>query len=68
MPKRVIASAVGFVRANTVLAVSFVCAAVTVAFVPPDAQYAGYFDWKTLACLFSILTLVEALRNAGAFQ
>ena len=68
MPKRVIASAVGFVRANTVLAVSFVCAAVTVVFVPPDAQYAGYFDWKTLACLFSILTLVEALRNAGAFQ
>ncbi|MDY5371684.1 MAG: SLC13 family permease [Eggerthellaceae bacterium] len=68
MPKRVIASAVGFIRANTVLAVSFVCAAVTVAFVPPDAQYAGYFDWKTLACLFSILTLVEALRNAGAFQ
>lgn len=57
-----------FIRGNAVLAVSFVCAVVTVVFVPPDAQYAGYFDWKTLACLFGILTLVEALRNAGAFQ
>ncbi|MGN0261894.1 MAG: hypothetical protein ACI4B9_03495 [Eggerthellaceae bacterium] len=38
-----------FIRGNAVLAVSFVCAVVTVAFVPSDAQYAGYFDWKTLA-------------------
>lgn len=57
-----------FLRHNVVLAVSFVCAAVTMAIVPPDAGYLGYFDWKTLSCLFSILALVEALRNAGAFQ
>lgn len=36
--------------------------------VPPDAAYLGYFDLKTLACLFGILALVAALRNAGVFE
>lgn len=57
-----------FVRTHTVLAVSAVAALATVPFVPPDAAYLGYFDLKTLACLFSILALVGALRTVGAFE
>ena len=57
-----------FVRTHAVLVVSAVAALATVPFVPPDAAYLGYFDLKTLACLFSILALVGALRNVGAFE
>jgi Na+/H+ antiporter NhaD/arsenite permease-like protein len=35
--------------------------------VPPDAEYANYFDWKTLACLFSVLAVVCALKNIRFF-
>lgn len=43
-------------------------AALTMLFVPPDAAYGGYFDIKTLACLFGILAVVGALRGAGLFE
>ena len=36
-------------------------------FVPPDAAYAGYFDFKTLSCLFLTLAVVCALRNIKFF-
>lgn len=62
------AAVVRFVRTHTVLVVSAVAALATVPFVPLDAAYLGYFDLKTLACLFSILALVGALRNVGAFE
>ncbi|MBP5210063.1 MAG: citrate transporter [Clostridia bacterium] len=42
-------------------------AIVTSAFVPPDAAWAGYFDKKTLACLFSTLAVICALRNVRFF-
>ena len=40
--------------------------AVSVA-VPVDAQYWGYFDMKTLSCLFCVLAVVCALKNIQFF-
>lgn len=57
-----------FARTHAVLLVSAAVAAATMLAVPPDAAYLGYFDLKTLACLFGILALVAALRNAGVFE
>lgn len=57
-----------FVRGHVVLVVSAVAALVTMAIVPPDATYLGYFDLKTLACLFGVLALVGALRGVGVFE
>ena len=57
-----------FVKQNTVLCVAFVAALVTSFFVPPDAEWAGYFDWKTLACLFMTLGVVCALRDIKFFS
>lgn len=55
------------VRKNTVLAIAL-CAAIISAFlVPPDEQYAGYFDVKTLFCLFGTLAVVCALKNIRFF-
>ena len=56
------------VREHAVLCVAFAAAAASALVVPPDAQYLSYFDVKTLACLFSILAIAAALRNAGALD
>ena len=37
-----------FVKKNTVMVVALCAAAVTSVIVPPDADYVGYFDFKTL--------------------
>ena len=35
--------------------------------IPVDKEYLGYFDYKTLACLFSVLAVVCALKNNNFF-
>ncbi len=56
-----------FVRQNTVLAIALAVAFVTSLVIPPDAEYLGYFDFKTLTCLFCTLACICALRNIRFF-
>lgn len=58
---------INFVKKNTVMVIALVAAIITAFFVPPDAQYLSYFDCKTLACLFSVLAVVCALKNVKFF-
>ncbi len=57
-----------WLRRNWMFSLSLLAAAVTALFVPPDREYIGYFDLKTLVCLFGVLTVIGALRNAGFFD
>lgn len=57
----------GFIKKNIVAAIAFAAAAVTSIFVPIDREYAGYFDFKTLTCLFCVLAVVCALKNINFF-
>ncbi len=57
----------GFFRTHAVMTIAFIAAIVTSFIVPPDKAYLGYFDLKTLACLFSVLAVVCALRNIRFF-
>lgn len=57
----------GFFKRNTVFCIAALAALITCFFVPPDAQYLTYFDYKTLACLFLTLAVVCALRNIRFF-
>ena len=56
-----------FIKQNAVLLIALAAATVTSFIVPPDNAYLGYFDFKTLACLFSVLAVVCALRNIRFF-
>ena len=56
-----------FLKKNTVMVIAFFCAVVTMFFVPVDSEYVGYFDFKTLSCLFCVLAVVCALRNINFF-
>lgn len=57
-----------FIRKNIVLTIAFIAAVLTCFIVPPDDAYLAYVDVKTIACLFSILAVVGAMRNLGMFQ
>ena len=59
--------ATGLVKKNVVMIVAMVAAIVTMFFVPPDKEYLGYFDVKTLTCLFCVLAVVCALKNIYFF-
>lgn len=56
------------IRQNATASIAAAAALVTMLFVPPDAVYLGYFDLNTLACLFALLAVIRALRNAGFFE
>lgn len=56
-----------FVKKNVVMVIAMVAALVTCFIVPPDKEYLGYFDVKTLSCLFSVLAVVCALKNINFF-
>ena len=57
----------GFFQKNTVMTVALCAALATTLAVPVDSQYAGYFDLKTLSCLFCVLAVVCALKNVQFF-
>lgn len=54
-------------KENVVLIIAFIAAVITSFIVPPDEEYLNYFDFKTLACLFSVLAVICALRNIRFF-
>ena len=56
-----------FIKKNTVMVVALVAAFITSVIVPPDRAYLGYFDLKTLTCLFCVLAVVCALKNIRFF-
>ena len=56
-----------FFKSNAVLLIAIAAALITSIFVPFDAQYADYFDWRTLTCLFCTLAVVAAFKNIKFF-
>lgn len=56
-----------FVKKNAVMCIAFVAAIITSIIVPVDKEYLGYFDYKTLTCLFCVLAVVCALKNINFF-
>ena len=57
-----------FVKQEAVLSVAAVLAVVSAFFVPPDGAYLGYIDYRTLAILFSLMTVMAGLRQQGVFD
>lgn len=56
-----------FIQKNMVALVAFAAAVITSFFIPVDQEYIGYFDFKTLTCLFCVLAVVCALKNVNFF-
>ncbi len=58
---------INFLKKNAVMTIAFLAALVTSFIVLPDKEYIGYFDFKTLVCLFCVLAVVCALKNINFF-
>jgi len=56
-----------FLRAHAVFVIATLLAIITSVIIPPDKEYVGYVDFKTLACLLATLCVVCALKNIKFF-
>ncbi len=56
-----------FIKKNAVMLIALLAAIVTSCIIPPDKEYLGYFDFRTLTCLFCVLAVVCALKNIRFF-
>lgn len=56
-----------FVKREPVLLIAALAALVSSFFVPPDRAYIAYIDFRTLALLYCLMTVVAGLRQAGLF-
>ena len=57
-----------FVAREAVLVVAVAAALVSCFAVPPDAGYAAYVDWHTLALLFCLMAVVAGFRSLGVLD
>lgn len=57
-----------FIKREPVLLIAAAAALVSCFFVPPDAEYIEYIDFRTLALLYCLMTVVSGLRQAGLFS
>ena len=66
--KNVMKTILEFFKTNFIFSVVVVMAIVSMLFVPPDAEYAGYFEWSTISTIFLILLVVAGLININFFE
>lgn len=59
---------IGWIKKESVLAIAIVLAAVSMFMVPPDGQYAGYIDYKTIGLLFCLMSVMAGYQKIGIFQ
>lgn len=59
---------IDFIKREVVLVTACVLAVVSAFFVPPDAEYFGYIDFRTLGILFCLMTVVAGFRGLGVFN
>ena len=55
-------------QTESVLCIAVVLALASMLAVRPDRNYGSYIDWRTLAVLFSLMTVTAGLRRQGVFD
>ena len=56
-----------FIKQDTILVISGLLALLSCFFVPPDAGYKDYVNFRVLAILFSLMLVVSAMVRIGTF-
>ena len=57
-----------FVKKEIVLCTVIILALISMLFVRPNAEYISYIDFRTLAILFCLMTIVASFSDIGAFD
>ncbi|MGN1148636.1 MAG: SLC13 family permease [Lachnospiraceae bacterium] len=58
----------GFLKKEVVLCIAALLAILSMFLIPPDAGYKTYIDYRVLAILFSLMTVMAGLRQIGVFD
>ncbi len=56
------------VKQEAVLLTAFLCAMLTMFFVPPSPAYLDYIDFRVLALLFCLMVVVAGVQSCGLFD
>ena len=56
-----------FCKREAVLVISFLCAVVSMFFVPPSGAYLSYVDFRVLCLLFCLMAVVAGFTRCGLF-
>lgn len=57
-----------FIKREAVLVIASVLAVISAFIIPPDKEYLGYIDWRTLGILFCLMAVVAGLKEQGLFR
>ena len=57
-----------FLKKETVLCIAALLAICSAFLVPPDAAYGGYLDYRVLALLFCLMTVMQGFQRTGLFE
>jgi Na+/H+ antiporter NhaD/arsenite permease-like protein len=57
-----------FVKKEAVFCIAALLAVISVFFVPPDAEYIGYINFRVLALLFSLMAIVGGFRGLNVLD
>ena len=55
---------IDFFKKEIVFSISIILAVISCFFVHPSFNYFAYINWQTIVLLFSIMLVVEILKNA----
>lgn len=56
-----------FIKKEMVLCIAMLLAIISSCMIPPDKEYAGYIDFRTLAILFCLMGVMAGLQKMGIF-
>ncbi len=57
-----------FLKRETVLCAALILAVISMFMIPPDKEYLGYIDFRTLAILFCLMSIMAGLQKIGVFR
>ena len=57
-----------FVKKRRCMTAAMVLAVLSAVMIPPDTEYIGYIDFRTLAILFCLMTVMAGLQKLGIFS
>lgn len=62
------AKLIAFFKKETILCVAGLLAVISMAWIPPDGEYAGYINWQVLVLLFCLMSVMGGLQALGIFK
>lgn len=62
------AKLIAFFKKETILCVAGLLAVISMIWIPPDGEYAGYINWQVLVLLFCLMSVMGGLQALGIFK